>query len=62
MATVEKFEELEVWQKSRELENRIFPLTEVGKLSKDYKLKDQMNVVTGSAMDNIAEGFGGEAV
>ncbi|MEJ0106727.1 MAG: four helix bundle protein [Bacteroidota bacterium] len=58
MATVKKFEELEVWQKARELENKIFPLTEVGKLSKDFKLRDQINAASGSVMDNIAEGFG----
>ena len=58
MATVKKFEELEVWQRARELENKIFPLTEVGKLSKDFKLKDQINDAAGSVMDNIAEGFG----
>jgi four helix bundle protein len=58
MATVKKFEELEVWQKARELENKIFLLTEVGKLSKDFKLKDQINDASGSVMDNIAEGFG----
>src|SRR5260221_11331087 len=58
MAIVKKFEELEVWQKARELENKIFPLTGVGKLSKDFKLKDQINDAAGSVMDNIAEGFG----
>ena len=58
MATIKKFEDLEVWQKARILENKIFPLTETGKFSKDFKLKDQINDATGSAMDNIAEGFG----
>ncbi|MCW3118502.1 MAG: four helix bundle protein [Chitinophagaceae bacterium] len=58
MSTVKKFEELEVWQKARVLENKIFPLTQGGKLSKDFKLREQLNGATGSAMDNIAEGFG----
>lgn len=58
MATVQKFEELEVWQKSRLVENVIFELTCTGKLSKDFDLKNQMNRSSGSIMDNIAEGFG----
>lgn len=58
MATIKKFEDLAMWQKARILENRIFPLTEKGKLLKDYKLKDQINAAAGSCMDNIVEGFG----
>jgi four helix bundle protein len=58
MATIKKFEDLEIWQLARQLENKIFEETEKGKLSKDYKLKDQMNASSGSIMDNIAEGFG----
>jgi four helix bundle protein len=58
MATIKKFEDLEIWQLSRRLENKVFDETEKGKLSGDYKLKDQMNASSGSIMDNIAEGFG----
>ena len=58
MATVKKFEDLEMWQLARELASKIFNLTKTDKLSKDYKLKDQMNSSSGSIMDNIAEGFG----
>ena len=58
MATVKRFEDLEIWQMARELENKVFEETQKGKLSKDYKLKDQMNSAAGSIMDNIAEGFG----
>ncbi|MDI9365857.1 MAG: four helix bundle protein [Flavobacterium sp.] len=58
MATIQKFEDLEVWQKSRLLENVIFELTLTGKLYKDFDLKNQMNRSSGSIMDNIAEGFG----
>lgn len=58
MATIKRFEDLEIWQLSRQLENKIFAITEKGRLSGDYKLKDQMNGCTGSLMDNIAEGFG----
>lgn len=58
MATIKKFEDLEIWQLSRSLENKIFEETTKGSLAKDYKLKDQMNSSSGSVMDNIAEGFG----
>jgi len=58
MATISKFEELEVWQLARELANEIFELFNTSEaLSKDFKLKDQINGSSGSVMDNIAEGF-----
>jgi four helix bundle protein len=58
MGTIKRFEDLEIWQLARQLENRIFEETEKGRLSKDFKLRDQMNASAGSIMDNIAEGFG----
>jgi four helix bundle protein len=58
MATIKRFEDLEVWQKARILENKIFTLTLTGKLSRGFDLKNQMNDASGSIMDNIAEGFG----
>ncbi len=58
MATIKRFEELEVWQKARLLKNKIFQLMNESKLSKDFELKNQMNKSAGSVMDNIAEGFG----
>lgn len=63
MATIRQFEDLEVWKKSRVLSQEIFNIISVGDLSKDYKLRDQMNGSSGSVMDNIAEGFerGGKA-
>jgi four helix bundle protein len=58
MATIQKFEDLEIWQLARTLSRDIFVLSQTGKLSKDFTLKDQMNRSSGSIMDNIAEGFG----
>jgi len=58
MSTIQKFEDLEIWQLARVLAKEIFLLTQNGKLSKDFSLKDQMNRSSGSIMDNIAEGFG----
>jgi four helix bundle protein len=58
MATILRFEDLEIWQLARELAKEIFILSKTGMLSKDFALKDQMNRSAGSTMDNIAEGFG----
>jgi four helix bundle protein len=58
MATIHKFEELDVWKKARELENIVFDLTIKDGFCKDFGLKDQINRSSGSIMDNIAEGFG----
>ncbi len=58
MATIQSFEDLKVWQKSRLLCTEIFSLTNIGSFSKDFGLKDQINRSSGSIMDNIAERFG----
>ena len=57
MATITKFEDLEVWKKARVLAKDIHGIITSGTLATDYKLRDQMNGSSGSIMDNIAEGF-----
>lgn len=57
MATIKKFEELDVWQKARELSKEIYNISIADKFSKDYDLKNQIRRASGSIMDNIAEGF-----
>ena len=57
MATIQRFEDLEVWKKSRILCNEVYSIISTGTLATDYRLKDQMNGSSGSIMDNIAEGF-----
>ena len=57
MATINKFEELEIWQLAWEYARRIWLLTCEPPFSIDYKLRDQINDAAGSSMDNIAEGF-----
>ena len=57
MATIQKFEDLEVWKKARILSNKIYPLTFKEPISSDFRIKDQMRGSVGSIMDNIAEGF-----
>lgn len=58
MATIKKFEDLEIWQLARQLAQKIFALTEKGAFVRDFGFKDQVKRAAGSAMDNIAEGFG----
>ena len=57
MATITKFEELEVWQLARALSKEIYSLTFIEPLQSDYRLRDQVRGSSGSVMDNIAEGF-----
>ena len=49
------FQELIVWQKSRDL---IFDTFQVSKSIKDFSFKDQLNRASLSISNNIAEGFG----
>ncbi len=58
MATIKRYEELEVWQLARQLALKIFVLKEKGLFVKDFGFKDQIKRVADSVMDNIAEGFG----
>lgn len=57
MATITRFEDLETWQLARVQTNDYDAIVIEGTLSKDYKLRDQMNGSSGSVMDCIAEGF-----
>lgn len=58
MATIKKFEKLEIWQLARQLALKIFALAEKGTFVKDFGFKDQIKRATGSVMGNIAEGLG----
>ena len=57
MAKINKFEDLEIWQKARELCQYIENLIQTTTLKTNYSLKDQIDRSSGSVMDNIAEGF-----
>ncbi len=57
MATIQRFEDLEVWQLARELALDIYNETLNLPFAKDYELVGQIRRSSGSAMDNIAEGF-----
>lgn len=57
MATVKRFEDLEIWQEARKHYQEIIVVANTTGLRSDFTLKDQIKVVLGSVMDNIAEGF-----
>jgi len=57
MATIKRFEDLEIWQEARRLSKEVIRLSKSTDLKSDFKLRDQIKGSSGSAMDNIAEGF-----
>ena len=57
MTTAKRFEDLEVWQKAKELTNLIYRVSSSGAFSRDFGLRDQMRRAAVSIMSNIAEGF-----
>lgn len=57
MGSIHKFEDLKIWQSSRELAHEVYDAILNNQNIKDYSLKDQINRSSGSIMDNIAEGF-----
>jgi len=57
LAKIERFEDLEVWQKARELVKDIYMLTDNRRFSRDLGLKNQIRRAAISILSNISEGF-----
>ncbi len=57
MATIKRFEDLEIWIDARKLSKEIISISNNTELKSDFKLKEQVKSSSGSVMDNIAEGF-----
>jgi len=57
MSKFDKFEDILVWQRARELVNEVYRATSTGKFNKDFGLRDQIRRAALSTMLNIAEGF-----
>lgn len=55
---ITRFEDLLVWQKSRDLSVAIYRTTSTGIFARDFGLRDQIRRASVSVMSNIAEGFG----
>lgn len=58
MATIKKFDDLEIWQITRTINREIIEMSNSTKLNRDFILKDQISRASSSVMNNIAEGFG----
>ena len=57
MATVDNFEELDVWKLARALTGKVYRLSRLGLFAKDYGFRDQICRAAVSIVSNIAEGF-----
>lgn len=57
MATISKYEDLDVWKIGIELCLAIYEITNFDKFSKDFCLRDQIRKSAISISSNIAEGF-----
>ena len=57
MGTITRFEDIEAWQRARELTKMMYQLTSKGEWAKDFGLRDQIRRAAVSAMSNVAEGF-----
>jgi four helix bundle protein len=57
MATFQSFEEIEAWQKARQLTKEIYKVSNNNKFVRDFGLCDQIRRASSSIMSNIAEGF-----
>lgn len=57
MATITRFEDLEIWKEARRLAKEIHLIAVHTELRSDLRFKNQIKDSWGSVMDNIAEGF-----
>ena len=57
MATITKFEELEIWKLTRNHYIKVSAIAERLRNKKEFRFAEQIKSAAGSAMDNIAEGF-----
>jgi four helix bundle protein len=58
VAKFSRFEEIQAWQKAKDVTLRIYRISADADFAKDYGLKDQIRRASVSIMANIAEGHG----
>lgn len=54
---ISRFEELEAWQRARELTAEVYRLSRGAQFAHDFGLRNQIQRASVSVMSNIAEGF-----
>ena len=54
MATIQRFEDLEIWQIARELYNKISKVAKLLRAAHEFRFAEQIKSAAGSIMDNIA--------
>ena len=57
MATIRKFEDLEIWQEARRLSIEIIGIAKSTELKTDFKLRDRIKDSSDSFIDTISEEF-----
>lgn len=54
-----RFEDIDAWQKGREMARLVYKLTSTEAFRQDFGLRDQITRSSVSIMNNVAEGFDG---
>ncbi len=54
---IRRFEDIQAWQKARELTNAVYRFSNKSDFSKDFRFRDQIRSAAVSVMANIAEGY-----
>ena len=57
MATITRFEDLEIWQDAHTVTNDVYGVSRGDRFSRDFALRDQIRRACISVMANIVEGF-----
>ena len=57
MTTAKRFQDLDAWQRAKELTNLIYRLSSSGSFTRDFGVRDQMRRAAVSIMTNIADDF-----
>lgn len=60
MSTIRQFEDIQAWQKARELTAALYTFLDTSEVKHHFALRDQVTRASVSIMANIAEGFGRE--